>query len=201
MGAACRAFPKRTSVSRSLFDQPRRMPNRYQLAFLLSFFSVFALLVLSFHLFTNWLDSIGYPIGNLILIGIDSPPKMASGRVEIEKIPGQVIDFVKNFTLDDAKSYLTQEKLLELSKNPAVVVAAILTGLWGAASIAHAALVAASDPGPYAGNASWTRATHAQWAPLALLLLGAAGALAGAIAARAGTRTPVRSMSAWVKSD
>lgn len=104
------------------------MPNQYQLAFLATFISVFASLVLAFHLFTRWLDSIGYPIGNLILIGIDKDaPPMASGRVEIEKIPGQVIDFVKNFSIEDAKAYLTQEKLVELASNPAVVVGVVLT--------------------------------------------------------------------------
>ncbi|KAF5336867.1 hypothetical protein D9611_003347 [Ephemerocybe angulata] len=104
------------------------MPNRFQLAFLATFLSVFGALVLAAHLFTSWLASIGYPIGNLILIGLDKDaPPMSNGRVEIEKIPGQVIEFVKNFDIEEAKAYLTQEKLIELAQQPAVIAAAVVT--------------------------------------------------------------------------
>ncbi|KAJ3525080.1 hypothetical protein NMY22_g10722 [Coprinellus aureogranulatus] len=51
---------------------------------------------------------------------------MASGRVQVEKIPGQLIDFVKNFNVDDARNALTRENLVELASNPAVIVGAVL---------------------------------------------------------------------------
>lgn len=108
----------------------QNMPNRYQVAFLATFLTVFLALVAAFHTLTAWLDSKGYPIGNLILIGLDDKsPKMASGRVEVEKLPGQVIDFVKNFNLEDARSALTKENILEFASNPAIIVgAALLAG-------------------------------------------------------------------------
>jgi hypothetical protein len=103
------------------------MPNQYQLAFLATFSAVFLSLVAAFHTLTAWLDRKGYPIGNLILIGLDeNSPKMATGRIEVEKIPGQVIDFVRNFNLEDARNSLTKDNLLELASSPAVIVGAVL---------------------------------------------------------------------------
>ncbi|RXW18242.1 hypothetical protein EST38_g7615 [Candolleomyces aberdarensis] len=99
------------------------MPNRFQWAFLASFFTVLSALILSSHLLISWLNSKGYRIGDIILIGLDeNAPPMSSGRVEVEKIPGHVVEFVKNFKLED----LNKENLLELAKSPAFLASVAL---------------------------------------------------------------------------
>lgn len=65
------------------------MPNQYQVAYLGSFFLSFSTLVLLSRWLTNKLSEAGYPIGNLILIGLDNNPNddMASQAEALRNFP------------------------------------------------------------------------------------------------------------------
>ncbi|EAU92895.1 NADH-cytochrome b5 reductase [Coprinopsis cinerea okayama7 len=92
------------------------MPNQYQLAFLASFFVTLASLIASLHFAVAFFRSKGYDIGDLILIGLDKKnPNPTDGRVEIEKIPAIIMEFVKNADLDD---------IVQLATSPTVLVTA-----------------------------------------------------------------------------
>lgn len=106
------------------------MPNQYQLAFLGSFFVVLLTLIATFHFAISYLNSKGYYIGDLILIGLpkDQTPPPMSGRVEIEKIPGQLIEFVKGITVDDFPEVdlplLGKQNVAQLATSPSVLITA-----------------------------------------------------------------------------
>ncbi|KAI0782696.1 NADH-cytochrome b5 reductase [Abortiporus biennis] len=58
------------------------MPNRFQLAFLASFFGVFLSLVLSYHFITGKLKAAGYDVSKLILIGLeDKDVPLSKGKM------------------------------------------------------------------------------------------------------------------------
>lgn len=91
------------------------MPNKPQVVFLLSFLVVFSSLFLLSHFIKTKLNEAGFHISHLILIGLPPVTQPMSGRVEVENIPGQVANLLKNVTAGD---------LLNVASSPAFLVAA-----------------------------------------------------------------------------
>ncbi|KAH6917208.1 NADH-cytochrome b5 reductase [Coprinopsis sp. MPI-PUGE-AT-0042] len=98
------------------------MPNKYQLAFLGSFVTVFASLVALSQLVIKLLNSKGYYIGDLILIGLEKKnPNPTSGRVEIENFTAAVMEAFKTLNVEDV---FDKGNLVELVQSPSVLVTA-----------------------------------------------------------------------------
>ncbi|KAF9455708.1 NADH-cytochrome b5 reductase [Collybia nuda] len=118
------------------------MPNRFQLAFLASLLLTFFSLVLLSRFVNSKLIAAGYDISHIILIGLPKEGRapdrfdMADitlpfiGQVDLQKLPSQVIDTLKNLQLDDFRAvevpYVGTYDLVTLAGSPAVVVTGLI---------------------------------------------------------------------------